>query len=179
MNTKSRQPIPENSALNRLIFRKTPAFSLLFVGNLSAPSGRPGLPTRTEYQEYNTVLTKSIQHFLNSFKFFRAAGQRKCRAPEWELCIGGHWREALSAPPLGELLSEREAEGVSCVRRTNPSDLVTLGHGPLPGEARALRAGIDGSALAESAVIAHLVGQLFQPFQGDGGLRQGLQGNAH
>ena len=95
MNTKSRQPISENSALNRLIFRKTPAFSLLFVGNLSAPSGRPGLPTRTEYQEYNTVLTKSIQHFLNSFKFFRAAGQRKCRAPEsGSAFLGMCWREA-------------------------------------------------------------------------------------
>ena len=32
---------------------------------------------------------------------------------------------------------------------------------------------------AESDVIAHPVGQFFQPFQGDGGLGQGLHGNAH
>jgi len=42
-------------------FRKTPAFSLSWIGGLSAPGGRPGLPTRTEYGEYNTFSRKSIQ----------------------------------------------------------------------------------------------------------------------
>ena len=59
------------------------------------------------------------------------------------------WREAPSAPPLGELLSEREAEGVrneiwGCYENTNDTLSVSpLGLPALPeGEPRALRANI-------------------------------------
>ncbi len=58
------------------------------------------------------------------------------------------WREAPLAPPLGELLSEREAEGVrldkwGCYEPTHDTLSVSpFGlPAPLPGEARALRAG--------------------------------------
>ena len=57
------------------------------------------------------------------------------------------WREAPSAPPLGELLSEREAEGVryeiwGCYENTNDTLSVSpFGLPALPeGEPRALRA---------------------------------------
>ena len=59
------------------------------------------------------------------------------------------WREAPSAPPLGELLSEREAEGVrneiwGCYENTNDTLSVSpLGlTAPSEREPRALRANI-------------------------------------
>ena len=59
------------------------------------------------------------------------------------------WREAPSAPPLGELLSEREAEGVRYeiwVRCKNTDDTLSVSPFGLPAppevEPRALRAGV-------------------------------------
>ena len=108
-----------------LSFPKNACIFFLVCGELSAPSGRPGLPTRTEYREYSTVCAKSIQHFLNGAKFFRTAGQKKMQSAQ------------MGTLHFGDFVS------------------------------------------AESAVIAHPVSQLFQPFQGDGGLGQGLHGDAH
>ena len=54
----------EEPALNRLFPHHCPLMFSFFAGRFTAPVGRPGLPTRTDYHKYNTIGAKSILLFF-------------------------------------------------------------------------------------------------------------------
>ena len=86
-----------------LSFPKNACIFSLVCGELSAPSGRPGLPTRTEYQEYNTVCAKSIQHFFEQFEFFPDTGAKKMQSARMGTLhfVGTLARSAHASPGRG------------------------------------------------------------------------------